>query len=115
MFDARRIEMQKKMIAIVVLCFLVGCGITGCVSGDRATAVPDTSKAVALGHPDGATIKKLHGTLDDTKAEVIAKLGHPSKVSIVDGKEQWDYPWLAAAYVRFEKGVVVDTFYTAGY
>jgi len=108
--------MTKLMVMIVSSCFLVGCGCTGGRLGNcGSTTVPDTSKAVAFGHPNGATIKKLHGTLGYTRAEVIATLGHPSSVSVVDGKERWDYPWLAVAYVAFAKGVVVDTFYSAGY
>ena len=96
--------------------------VVGCQSGPPSVrgvseAVPNTSLAESLGRwPNEEDLSRLESTKGKTKRQVIAILGHPKEVSFnPEGVEIWDYPWLAACRIWFKKGVVSDTYYTAGY
>jgi hypothetical protein len=78
---------------------------------------PDTSKARPLERwPNQQDIARLQSAKGQPQWMVLLILGHPSAIQQrPDGSEVWDYPWVAACYVRFENGVCTGWFYTAGY
>jgi hypothetical protein len=78
---------------------------------------PDPGQARPLDHwPTQADLDRLQSVKGRSPAATIRILGHPSAVGPgVDGSEVWDYPWLAACRVWFRNGVVIATFYTAGW
>jgi hypothetical protein len=78
---------------------------------------PDPRQARPLDHwPTQVDLARLQSVQGRTPAETIRILGHPSRVGRgVDRSAVWDYPWLAGCRVWFRNGVVVNTFYTAGW
>ncbi len=81
-----------------------------------ASPLPDPKQAKETAWPDGPDLARLHAVKGFKPAEVIAFLGHPKSVEKMEnGKERWNYPYMAAAFVDFRDGVVTNTFYTAGY
>ena len=61
-------------------------------------------------------LAKLQSAEGKPRWMVLLILGHPSAVQRrPDGVEIWDYPWVAACRVWFQKGACTATFYTGGY
>jgi hypothetical protein len=110
--------MRTRTLAILATALLgSGSGIPGAVAARPVRLKPDTRQARPLDHwPTQADLDLLGSVMGRTPAETIRVLGHPSKIARrKDGRVVWSYPWLAACTVTFKQGVVVDTFYTAGY
>ena len=61
-------------------------------------------------------LANLHATVGRSPSRVLQLLGHPKSVrQIDDGCTIWEYDWQTHCSVPFRSGVVVATFYTAGF
>jgi outer membrane protein assembly factor BamE (lipoprotein component of BamABCDE complex) len=115
------LDVEREMNRILIVCMLTLL-VLGCQTGPRTAGgviatEPDTSLAKPLGRwPNDEDLARLESTKGKTKAEVLAILGHPKKVSFnPEGVEMWDYPWLAVCRIWLKNGIVSNTYYDAGY
>lgn len=77
---------------------------------------PDPRRAGVGRCPDEKDLAHLKACEGKPKCQVIKLLGHPSAVRHgQDGKDVWDYPWVACCAVTFKNGICVETYCTGGY
>jgi len=104
---------MKAPVFFLAVLLLLCAPLSSC---GTATVRPNPELARPIGWPSAQDLERLESVKGLRPAEVIQKLGHPIQVTTDENQgEQWIYPWLAAAAVYFRDGVVVWTFYTAGY
>ena len=117
--------MKRIAIAGFIL-LLTGGGVLAAILRDTAESgileqEPDVSLAQPIGRePTNEEVARLEAVVGSSPAEVIRRLGHPSRVGKYhDGSDVWTFPWgdptapraRKAARVFFRNGVAVQAVY----
>jgi hypothetical protein len=109
--------MRFIALTLTTLALSAGSLPDGGVNTEVELLEPDVTKARELPRwPNEGDLARLKSVEGQTRAEVIRILGHPRAIERrADGREVWDYPWLASCQVHFRGNVAAWTFYTSGY
>ena len=101
-------------ISALAMLTLASCAVR---ADSPSPSQPNTKLSKPLGHwPTADDLKRLESVKGLSASKVIQALGHPKHIEREpNGRERWDYHWLAAASVYFRDGHATSTFYTAGY
>lgn len=66
--------------------------------------------------PDAEDLKWFADAKGKTESEVLKVYGQPARREILGNKRlRWYYPWTAVAFIEFENGRAISTYYTSGY